>query len=418
VNRRFLLLSYAFPPMAVPEAFLSAKRLGNVPGVAVDVVCLEPGRDMRLDTSLDEYVIRRFSHIERLPVPLSLRSLAGGNTSAIVQTPGFFHALNLCFRSAAGKLLQSGHHDALVTWSQWHPIHLVGFALKKRFPNIPWVAHFSDPWVDNPFANYDLVRRAYNRRLEHKVYGSADVLSLPSRESVDLIFVGPRSKYREKVVEIPHAFDSELYPDVGPPLRGKLVFRSLGAFYGPRSPEPMFQALEMLQQRDKLLFDKLTVEFIGVTPGPYLSSPTLRKLPKDTVRFLPPVDYRTSLGLMRSADLLLNIDAPFANSPFLPSKLIDYIGSDRPIFGITPPGAASRVIRDLGGWISHPDDPQAIAEGLATATRFIEENRGKIWGEPSRKNLYLAGSVGARFGAAVDHAIARNTVNPCAALRD
>jgi glycosyltransferase involved in cell wall biosynthesis len=392
--------------MAVPEAFLSAKRLGNVPGVDVDVVCLKPGPDIRSDASLDEYVARRFSHIERLQVPSSLRTLAGGNTSVIVQLPGFYHVLNLCFRSAAIKLLQGRHYDALVTWSQWHPVHLVGLALKKRFPNLPWIAHFSDPWADNPFANYDPVRRAYNRHREHKVYESADVLSLPSRESIDLIFVGPRAKYRGKAVEIPHAFDSALYPDASPPNGDKLIFRSLGAFYGARSPEPMLRALELLRHRDTVLFDKITVEFIGATPSHYLSSAALRRLPSDTVRFLPPVDYRTSLGLMRSADLLLNIDAPFADSPFLPSKLIDYIGAGRPIFGLTPPGAASRVIKDFGGWVSRPDDPQAIAEALAVAAHFIEENRGKNWGEPSRRNLYSSALVGARFGEIVDRAIA------------
>jgi hypothetical protein len=415
VNRRILLLSYAFPPMGVPEAFLSAKRLGNIPGVDVDVVCLEPGRDIRSDKSLDEYVTKRFRSIERLPIPLLLRTLAGGSTSVIVQTPGFYDVLNLCIRSNAIKLLQRTHYDALVTWSQWHPIHLVGLALKKRFTKLAWVAHFSDPWVDNPFANYDPIRRKYNRRLEHKVYGSADVLSLTSRESVDLIFVGPRAKYRERCVEIPHAFDSALYPDAGPPRTGKLIFRSLGAFYGPRSPEPLFLALELLQQRDPVLFEKITIELIGATPSHYISSAERRRLPKNTVRFLPPVDYCASLGLMRSADLLLNIDAPLASSPFLPSKLIDYIGAARPIFGITPPGAASRVIRDLRGWVSRPDNPQAIAEELTNAARFVEDNRGRSWGEPSRKNLYSAALVGARFGEIVDRAIARNMVESCVA---
>jgi hypothetical protein len=404
--------------MAVPEAFLSAKRLGNVPGADVDVVCLEPGRDIRSDGSLDDYVTRRFGQIERLQAPLPLRTLAGRNTSVIVQTPGFYQVLNRRILSAALKLLQRRRYEALATWSQWHPVHLVGLALKKSFPSLPWIAHFSDPWVDNPFAKYGPVRRAYNRHLEHRVYDAADIVSVPSQETVDLVFVGPRARYREKVVEIPHAFDAGLYPDAAPPKNGKLVFRSLGAFYGPRSPEPVFRALKLLRQRDASLFDKIAVELIGVTPGRYLSSEALRGLPKDTVRFLPPVDYTTSLGLMRSADVLLNIDAPFANSPFLPSKLVDYIGAARPIFGITPPGAASRVIKDLGGWLSRPDDPQGIAKELAGVIHFVEKNRGRAWGEPARKDFYSSASVGDRFGKVVESAIARTTVGSCAASPD
>src|SRR5690349_17190175 len=125
--------------MAVPEAFLSAKRLGNVPGADVDVVCLEPGRDIRSDGSLDDYVIRRFGQIERLQAPLPLRTLAGRNTSVIVQTPGFYQVLNRRILSDALKLVQRRRYEALTTWSQWHPVHLVGLALKKSFPSLPWI---------------------------------------------------------------------------------------------------------------------------------------------------------------------------------------------------------------------------------------------------------------------------------------
>src|SRR5439155_25529342 len=109
---------------------------------------------------------------------------------------------------------------------------------KKKFPKLPWIAHFSDPWVDNPFVTYTALRRHYDRHLERKVYETADAISLTSRETVDLVFVGPRAKYRCATIEIPHVFDPTLYSDARPPHVGKLVLRSLGAFYGARSPEP------------------------------------------------------------------------------------------------------------------------------------------------------------------------------------
>jgi len=407
VNRRLLLLSYAFPPAAVPEAFLSAKRLGNLPGFDVDVVCLELGPDMRADHSMDGYVAERFRQIEKVRVPPMLSRLVGGSTSAVLQIPGIYDAVNRkAFRAASG-LLRTSRYDAMVTWSQWHSIHLVGLALKKRFAKLPWIAHFSDPWVDNPFANYRSIRRAYDRHLERKVYESADILSLTSRESVDLVFVGPRAKYRDATIEIPHVFDPTLYPNVSPPQAGKLILRSLGAFYGVRSPEPLFQALALLRGRHSALSDQIVVELIGSVPKQFLESAALRSLPVDSVRVLPPINYLPSLGLMRSADLLLNIDAPFAHSPFLPSKLVDYIGAERPIFGITPPGTASRVIRDLGGWVSEPDKPERIADNLVTAAKFIEANRSKRWGNPAVRNEYSSALVGPRFRQAVERAIAK-----------
>jgi hypothetical protein len=104
---------------------------------------------------------------------------------------------------------------------------------------------------------------------------------------------------------------------------------------------------------------------------------------------------------MRSADLLLNIEAPFAQSVFLPSKLVDYIGAERPVLGITPPGTASRVIRTLGGWVAGPDDPEAIAAILETALPQIERDRGAPWGDPDVRRSYAAAMVGERFSKVI-----------------
>ena len=129
-------------------------------------------------------------------------------------------------------------YAAMVTWSQWHAIHLVGVALKRRFPKLPWVAHFSDPWADNPFAPYRWIMRHYDRRQEFKVYRLADRLSFTSRETIDLVFSDNRAHFRAKAMELPHAFETALYPSAQPLKEGPLKLRSLGAFYGARSPEP------------------------------------------------------------------------------------------------------------------------------------------------------------------------------------
>ena len=85
--------------------------------------------------------------------------------------------------------------------------------------------------------------------------------------------------------------------------------------------------------------------------------PLLSQLPPQCVKFLPRVGYLQSLALAKSADLLLNIDAPAATSVFLPSKLIDYIGAGRPIFGITPAGTAARLIQSLAAGLPTRPSP-------------------------------------------------------------
>lgn len=45
-----------------------------------------------------------------------------------------------------------------------------------------------------------------------------------------------------------------------------------------------------------------------------------------------------------------------------PSKLIDYLGANRPIFGITPSGAAAGILEAAGESVAVPSDPHMIAE--------------------------------------------------------
>jgi hypothetical protein len=175
------------------------------------------------------------------------------------------------------------------------------------------------------------------------------------------------------------------------------MLRYVGNFFGARSPAPLYRALNSLGATMPGLLGGMRVELIGEMPADMQRHPDLLRLPAETVRCVPKVDYATSLSLMRSADLLLNIDAPFAESVFLPSKLADYIGAGRPILGITPPGTASRLISDLGGWVADPANPEQIVAALTEAVTFVSSRRGEPWGDEAVRNRFDAGRVAATF---------------------
>ena len=74
----------------------------------------------------------------------------------------------------------------------------------------------------------------------------------------------------------------------------------------------------------------------------------------DVVHIKKPVDYKTSLAIMKSSDWLIHIDANLSSvlseNIFFAAKLADYIGAGRPIFAITMfDGAGADVIRDVNG---------------------------------------------------------------------
>ena len=75
------------------------------------------------------------------------------------------------------------------------------------------------------------------------------------------------------------------------------------------------------------------------------------------------------------ADVLLVIDASSSGpSPFLPSKLIDYLPFRKPILGVTPePGASAHLLRRLGCPVAQPDDVDSIEHALADLVRRWRE---------------------------------------------
>jgi hypothetical protein len=134
--------------------------------------------------------------------------------------------------------------------------------------------------------------------------------------------------------------------------------------------------------------------------------PGLDKLPEGMVAFLPPVDYAESLALMRSAHLLVVIDAPTDTSVFLPSKLVDYVGAERPILALSPPGATATLANRLGGLVAHPDDVGGAAAALGRALGDLRSRDADRWGRPAVREEYDARRVAAAFDAIMTAATA------------
>jgi hypothetical protein len=87
----------------------------------------------------------------------------------------------------------------------------------------------------------------------------------------------------------------------------------------------------------------------------------------------PVIPYLDSLQLMRQCDALLLIDARLSRtteSVFLPSKLVDYLGSGTPVLAVTPvPGATARTLGETGGVVCDIEDEDALDRAL---TRLLE----------------------------------------------
>ena len=263
------------------------------------------------------------------------------------------------------KRMQSSDFEVVLTCSQPHANHLIGLWLKRKM-GIPWVAYFSDPWTDNPYwqERSNPILYAYHARLERSVICKADMVLFTSQEMADLVMRKFPSPLQDKVGVLPHAYVSEWYGrEINQPEQSgnrKIKLVHIGHFYGPRSPMPLVEALHESR------LNEIDVTFIGNMEDSHYQQIQSLGLPQQ-VHLEPPVPYLSSLQAMRQADWLLLIDAVSTDepSPFLPSKLVDYLGAGKPILGVTSKnGTSARILKAHGHVVADIENRANVIQAL------------------------------------------------------
>ena len=400
---RVLAVSYMVPPMLYPQA-IQIGRLLEWSGVELTIISGQPQADSTPGSNNlggTARIIRRIQLPHRSPLKGLAHRMAMRLLPFYGRAPDEFVRWARRAAVAAAGVLRSDRIELMASFGEPMSDHLVCLELKRRF-GLPWLAHFSDPWSDNPFRRFQPLANARHRNLEAQVIEAADCLIFTSEETRRLVMEKYPEEFLNKCFILPHSYDPAFFSLVSPRRpRSSLVIRYLGSFYGHRTPFPLFSYLLRLSKSQRRLLDGVRVELVGHMPGWMRLHPALSRLPRGLLRISEPVPYHRSIELMRDADLLLVIDAPAEISVFLPSKLADYIGAGKPIFGIVPPGASQRIINQLGGGTADPTNPTAIDDGLLAAITEARSRRSgqrtEAWGDPEIRESYSIAKVAKDF---------------------
>lgn len=366
---RLLAVSWAMPPLLTPRALQVPRTLSALSRMGWQVTVVHAGRglvppDAPRDPSLAEFFENGYSSATvGLPRPAAWRRVF-----ALLARSGLDEAAWLWLATRkVNELLERERFDALVTFAQPWSDHLIGLAVHRR-RSIPWVAHFSDPWVDNPLLRaQDEKRLPEWRRREEEVIREASAVVFTTGYTLDLVMRKYPTAWRRKAFVVPHGYDRTLLRSLQPSPRGsRMRLVMTGSFYSGRTPEPLLEALQRLNQR-RVLRDQLEVLLAGAYNERYEALVPRMGL-EGVVWIRGTIPYREGLELLNGADVLLVIDAPSSEaSAFLPSKLIDYLMFAKPILGITPlRGASAELLRSL-------DCPVVAPEDIAGIARAVEE---------------------------------------------
>ncbi len=398
---KVVFFTYAYPPLKYPRSSQIA-RLVKHSRHKIHVICCDD--DSPTDDTLESAAGNGAEQVTRLTLRPRVRLDPRRASDRVIQPdPLRRWALGTGERTLAQICVEP--ETVLVTFGQPMSDHLAGLRVKRK-TKVRWLAHFSDPWADSPYRLRGFYPRWHNRRMERAVLGAVDRAIFVSRATLDLAMAKYPSDWRQRATALPHAFDESLYEGANGARDGDqpLIFRYIGNFYNRRWPSAFLEALAVFCRETPELVPGLRIEFIG-PEAVRADRGAAPKLPEGLVSFHPPVGYLESLELMREADLLLVLDAPHERSVFLPSKLVDYLGSGTPIMAISPPGPAAELVARLGGSVANVNDVDEIARRLAVVVEQLRANghaANAPWGDQEVRAEYAAPAVTARLDDLID----------------
>ena len=418
MNRRLLAVAWTMPPLVYPRSIQISRLLKVLAngGWRIDVITSAPDsdeddvRDHDLAAHYNQFYGRHLIEFADLLERKKQSVLYNRLEKPVRLLFSASHDLVLDgWRSRAGKkaapIVRINRPDVMVTFAQPWIDHLVGLDLKARFPMLPWVAHFSDPWVDSPYiAGLSPRLLGAWRRQERAVIERADAVVFVTERTADLVMAKYPQAWRGKVHVVPHGYDQDIgrFPESPPSGEKRLKIVHTGNFFrGLREPLSFLKALRQIREQvPENLFPM--VSFVGGPSEEYENYAKANGL--QGIEFKGRVGYCESLACAAKADVLLLIDGDLDKNVFLPSKTVDYLMQGRPILALTSlASGTSDALRPLGHDCIDPGDVDAIA---AAIFRLIQQKAASgsapVHAIPAAFDIR---NIGPRFEAAMESAI-------------
>jgi hypothetical protein len=373
VDAGVLFVSPCVPPVGLPESIAVLKKLRVLSRILpITVVAaadeggafpLPPDRELMQFLPPEAHILR-IPWPSREPIPrlLGLAGQLAFTHSAVV------NAVQLAWarRAAARIERELGHlrFGAIITNSSPAAAHVVGWQLRYGARAPVWIQHYSDPLVDPVYRRYQPLSRWIDTAIERRVLARADVVTVTSPETREVILRrhGTRiPELRARICVVPHVYDEAMLAAARDRYPAEMIDAEglhacyVGHFYGARSVDPLCRWIDWLRAGSSPLLARLRIHLVGsLRPA---EANRIRRGYSDVVRVHPTVTYLKSLAVMQAADVLLVVDAQSPDtSVHFPSKLADYLGAGRPIVAFTPrKGATARILSDTGHFIVPPD---------------------------------------------------------------
>lgn len=291
-------------------------------------------------------------------------------------------------KRSADKKLRAKTYKYIHSVSVPYSSHLLAYQLKKKY-GIPWVAQFFEPWSDNPYRYSKTALNEKNIMWERLVAEEADIIIHNSMAMCRSWEERYGDIVRSKQYVLPMSFDFPIINNNVTKNNEKYVISHIGNFYGLRKSIPFLKALVQLFSKNKELYDKIEVRFIGNVTNE--DNAFIKQNGLDgVVRCYGVLSEEACVKHYNESDIFLVIESEDQGGLFFPSKIIRYYYYQKPILGITTSGSvlfeelmnnghSAFVHSDINGIVSYLTraialDPEIYRVNINAWERFASKN--------------------------------------------
>ncbi len=245
------------------------------------------------------------------------------------------------------QYLKINNIETIVTSGPPHSMHLIGLNLKKKFPDLKWIADFRDPWTEiSYYKHLKLTNRSdkKHRQLESEVFKNADITLATSYTDAENF-----RKNGANAFCITNGFDeTDSNPQTLQPSNSPTQFTLsyIGVLEQLRNPENLWKALDNLVKTNSDFAENFNLKFVGRIDDKILEVIEKSSL-KDHIQNLGYVSHDKAVDEMAKSSLLLITNFPNDSSKgIIPGKIFEYLATGKQIISFGPNEADVAKILD------------------------------------------------------------------------
>ncbi len=267
----------------------------------------------------------------------------------------------------ADKLLTEKEFDVVFVTGPPFSAFIEISKLKEKH-NIPIVFDYRDLWYESYFAFYPLkIHKFLNYKMEYSALKGADKITVTNRKIKEKLLKDFPFLKHENIVIVRHGFDKEDFESNTPIKKenSKLLITHSGNFIEYTTPEFLFKALRKLVVENPDIASDVEVHLVGIVDPKYVKM--IKKLGLQTiVKVYGYLEHKEAVRKIMSSDLLWFMIGQRKNiDSILPGKVLEYVGTGKPIFANLPEGAAKIVLEEYGAsYTTSPDNVSDIKEKI------------------------------------------------------